>query len=499
MKNNLCVFKNSRRKVIESLKKGNIDYIADSKWSFSDHFFAFLFSLSFFDFVEKTYPNPRARKNIPFWILIGLMFQLKLNLSNSFYSLPGILKSGAVLTRTSFNIGRIEGGFNRRNKYPRSEGEIIDQDTLRKYFKDTNAAELTRWNNIDIPKFLSSKRAIEKEGIFALDTTHIIVAGNKNYENAEYVPLDKHNRYVDTSRLSPAQAKNFKYSLCYKMVNLLHISKDKNYFIFMGTRITGGRIHDKVLGKELVDNFVAEVSKNKIKLLIMDRGFLDGAMISDFKNNYGIDMLIPLKKNMNAYLDAKGLERLESKPWKKVDKDTTCYMAKKITSWGKCNVSLNIILVKSMLKSGKVRLWSLATTRDYSDPCKAVRDYKLRWQIEERYKQIKDSWLDRRFNSTSFNLVSAHIIFSILVYTLIQVYLNIKSLNRLANRTIDALKADEAAGKNSVIICAGDYYAALDPDEGLYYVAFLKGEALKRFRKWISQFMKNKYRIGGDL
>lgn len=314
MKNNLCVFKNSRRKVIESLKKGNIDYVADSKWSFSDHFFAFLFSLSFFDFVEKTYPNPRARKNIPFWILIGLMFQLKLNLSNSFYSLPGILKSGAVLTRTSFNIGRIEGGFNRRNKYPRSEGEIIDQDTLRKYFKDTNAAELTRWNNIDIPKFLSSKRAIEKEGIFALDTTHIIVAGNKNYENAEYVPLDKHNRYVDTSRLSPAQAKNFKYSLCYKMVNLLHISKDKNYFIFMGTRITGGRIHDKVLGKELVDNFVAEVSKNKIKLLIMDRGFLDGAMISDFKNNYGIDMLIPLKKNMNAYLDAKGLERLESKP-----------------------------------------------------------------------------------------------------------------------------------------------------------------------------------------
>lgn len=174
-------------------------------------------------------------------------------------------------------------------------------------------------------------------------------------------------------------------------------------------------------------------------------------------------------------------------------------MAKKITSWGKCNVSLNIILVKSMLKSGKVRLWSLATTRDYSNPCKAVRDYKLRWQIEERYKQIKDSWLDRRFNSTSFNLVSAHIIFSILVYTLIQVYLNIKSLNRLANRTIDALKADEAAGKNSVIICAGDYYAALDPDEGLYYVAFLKGEALKRFRKWISQFMKNKYRIGGDL
>jgi len=102
---------------------------------------------------------------------------------------------------------------------------------------------------------------VQKEGIFALDTTHVVVADNKNYEKAEYVPLDKHNRYVDTSKLSPAEAKNFKYSLCYKMVNLLHLSKDKNYFIFMGTKITGGRIHDKVLGKEIVDNFVSEVTK----------------------------------------------------------------------------------------------------------------------------------------------------------------------------------------------------------------------------------------------
>jgi hypothetical protein len=385
-------------------------------------------------------------------------------LSSSFLSLPGILKSGAVLTRTSFNIGRIEGGFNKRNKYPRSEGEIVDHDTLRKYFKDTFADELTSWNNTDVVKFLSSKRAIQKEGIFVVDTTHLIVANNKNYKKAQYVALDKHHGYVDISKLNPEEAKNFKYSLCYKMVNLLHISRDKDYFVFMGTKITGGREHDKNLGKEIVDNFVAEVGKDKIKLLIADRGFLDGAMITDFKNNYGIDMLIPLKKNMNACLDAKGLERLADKPWEAVDENTTCYMAKRVTSWDACKVGLNIILVKSTLKNGKVRLWALATTKDYSSPCDAVKDYRLRWQIEERYKQIKDSWLGSGFNSTDFNLISAHIIFSILVYSLIQIYLNNKNLNNLANRTIDALKADERAGKNSVIMCAGKYYAAIDSD-----------------------------------
>ena len=89
-------------------------------------------------------------------------------------------------------------------------------------------------------------------------------------------------------------------------------------------------------------------------------------------------MLIPLKKNMDAFKDAKGLARLKDKPWKDVDENASCYMAKKIKSYQGCCLDLNIILVKSKLKNGKVRLWSLATTRDYSDPAQAVKDYRLR-------------------------------------------------------------------------------------------------------------------------
>lgn len=122
-------------------------------------------------------------------------------------------------------------------------------------------------------------------------------------------------------------------------------------------------------------------------------------------------------------------------------------MAKKITSYGGCGVPLNIICIKSILKNGKVRLWSLATTKDYKDPADAVKDYKLRWQIEERYKQIKKSWLSGGFNCTSFNIISSYIIFSLIVYTIIKVYLHVEKLNRLANRTIQALKSDKIALK----------------------------------------------------
>ena len=498
MKNELVVFKKNKPRVIAALKDGRIDFVDGTSWSFADKFFSFLLSIGFFEFVEDSYPSPRIRKNIPLWILIGLMFQLKLNLKNSFYKLPGILKSGAVLTRTNFNIGRIEGGFNRRNKYPRAKGEIVNHDTLRKHFKDTDASELTGWNNKDVVKFFSKKQMILGKGTFLLDTTTVTLPDNTNYEKAEYLPLDSDKNYVNVDRLTQEERKKFKYTLCYKMINLLHISEAKDYFIFLGTKVAGGRSHDRPMGEKLVDDFVANMGKGKIKKLIADRGFLDGEMISCFKDKYGIDMLIPLKKNMDAYLDAKGLLKLEDKPWKGVDKDTSCYMAKKIRSYQGVSVDLNVILVRQKLKNGKVRLWSLATTKDYSDPCDAVRDYRLRWQIEERYKQIKASWLDEGFKSTDFNLVTAHIIFTLLVYSLIQIYLNVEKLNELANRTMEALRYEESLGENATIMYADGYYATLDNDEGLYYVAFLEGKPLKRFRKWIKEFIGQKYRIPDD-
>ena len=145
------------------------------------------------------------------------------------------------------------------------------------------------------------------------------------------------------------------------MLNLLHVSKEADYFIFAANRVVGSKSHDKPVGKALVGEYVAGVGKGKVKLLICDRAFLDAAIISRFKACYGIDTLMPLKKNMDAVSDAKGLLKLEKVPWKKIDKATYCYMAKKIRSYQGVSVDLNVILLRSEQKSGRVRLWSLVT------------------------------------------------------------------------------------------------------------------------------------------
>ena len=54
----------------------------------------------------------------------------------------------------------------------------------------------------------------------------------------------------------------------------------------------------------MVEQFVRTVGKGVMKLLILDRGFIDGRRISYCKEELGVDVLLPIKKNMNIWEDA---------------------------------------------------------------------------------------------------------------------------------------------------------------------------------------------------
>jgi len=63
---------------------------------------------------------------------------------------------------------------------------------------------------------------------------------------------------------------------------------------------------------------------------------------------------------------------------------------------------------------------------------------------------------------------------------------------------METLRHEESLGSNATIMYAKGYYAVLDCEEGLYYVAFLEGQALKKFRKWKSEFVLKKKRVLDD-
>jgi hypothetical protein len=499
----MILFQENKVEVRRRLKDGRIDYLDLTSWSFQDRLFGFLIEERFLEWCGSSFPTPRERENIPVWFLLGCAVQMKLHRTAAFQRLAYLLRSGSILTRVKFNIGLKAGGFNSKNKKGR---EIpINQDTARKFFTDTEASKIENWYNTDVQKWLRTHRGYsDKEGIFILDPTLIPVPDNPNYQGAALLPLDKEGRYVDVKKLPLAERRKFKYTRAYKLTMLLHYSRQDDYFMFAGGHLGRGDESGLKRGEQLVEHFVSQVGKGVIKLLIMDREFIDGTMISRFKKVHGIDCLVPLKSNMHALIDALGISRLEDVKWVvnrevKDEKGGVVEIEEvagvgKVESWESCEVPLDIVLVRTSKSNGKQELWALASTKIFADPRSARKLYTGRMQIEERIDQIKNCWWVGCFTTPNFNADAVHVFFVLLTYTLIQLYLKSTHQEELATKTIESLRQEERLGKDAVIVYAEKYFAVFDVDEYTEIILYLREEARLRMCRWIKRFRRNKIR-----
>jgi len=176
------IYEESKVKVLEEIKDGRLDYLDLADWTFQDRFFAFLLGVRFFEIYGASYPTPRKKEEIPLWFLLACKVQMKLHTTSVFDQLPGILRSGAVLSRLKFNLGGVRGGFNNKNRKERDCA--VHQDTARKFFKHTDAVKLRDWHNKEIQRFIRKNRGFDKHGIFILDQSRVVVPDNENYQDA---------------------------------------------------------------------------------------------------------------------------------------------------------------------------------------------------------------------------------------------------------------------------------------------------------------------------
>lgn len=108
------VYSQDGKSVMESLRKGEIDYAAMSKWQFPDEFFCFVLEAGFLEFVERSYPTPREKEEVPIWFLMSCQLLMRLCLSTRYEQLKHFLNAGSVLTRVGFNVADPSIGFNEK-------------------------------------------------------------------------------------------------------------------------------------------------------------------------------------------------------------------------------------------------------------------------------------------------------------------------------------------------------------------------------------------------
>lgn len=498
------VYQKNQKQVEECLSQGDIDYADLTRWQFPDEFLCFVMERKLLEYVNRTYPNPREINEVPIWFLICCQFVMRLHQTGNYHHLGFLLNSGSLLTRFGFNVGSPYIGFNGKNRKVRKTA--IHPDTARKFFKDTPVQEIRQWYREPMQSWFRQQRAFDHRGLFILDQSHLVVPDNQNYKDAVKMPVDEHGQlYPNLGLLTPEQKQGLIYHPCYALTTLLNVAIERPQFHVAGYELGSGNEDELIQADRLVPAFCQQFN-GLMKLLIVDRGYIDGEFIGRIKQDHGVDVLIPLKKNMINAQESIAIATMENK-WQcvSVEKNTQgrVILKKEIAPvrdlelWDNFKGKIHACTTKYSYwneheKAYDERYTVLASTRMFDDPKEFISYYDLRMQTEERFRQFKLAWYINEFPSPHAALIESHVCFTLLTYTLLQLYLQRKELRKQTHQMITTLRRNEQLGTDAVLVYVRENYGVFDLDDYTYRVAGLQETPRQKLMKIMALQKENR-------
>ena len=447
--------------------------------------------------LASTFPTPRQKEEVPLWLYLSSQITLRLHGAPGFSSLPYILHCGGL--RDSLEAGQLERkqdpetgqgylefkGYNQ--KHHESRSTPCDQDFVRKLAGDTDPLRLEQWYGTEVAKYFGDLDLYDSEGIFIVDGSYLFVPDNEHYEGSRVAVFDEHNHPIskeDEQKLTPAQKRRCRWRRYYQMVSLCHTNRRKDYLLYCGSHVfTEGGEGEHLVG--LVERFVQAVGRGVMKILLIDRGFIDGESFGRIKMEFGVDVVVPLKKKMQITEDAwKLAEEVDTNPWvtwtppppeapkdpanrpeavRRREKKRQATLAKrkkgretvgvkllrvelkvipKMQLWKACPVPLDVVCMREHMSNGEVEKWGLMTTAEVADGLE-IRDlYDLRPTVEEGWRQTKCYWDLTGFRSCRFSMVVSHVTFVEFAFSLLQAFLVMTDRGELAGTTRQRLLAE---------------------------------------------------------
>jgi len=497
--------------VLEAFRRGEFDQIEIIGHADEKQFFELCFQEKMLEALAQEMPTARKKEEVPLWFQLAAHLSLKLHLENSYSAFERVVRCGGLLSALDPTIASKHlnkesqqwviqcQGFNDKNHYERTTP--CDQDTLRKAVKDVKAEDWMKWFNGPVQEVFQRYGFFDPGGIFIGDGSYLFVPDNPAYEGSVVMWFDEHNHPVEYEKLTPEERKKAHRERCYKLVSLLHLRG--GCFVYAAMKVVPGSAHECPVLYELVEQFVRRVGPGVIKRLILDRGFIDGKNISRCKTQWGIDVLIPMKKNMDIWKDAwalgqraawqtvappkpepkkipqnrpEAIVRRESKRQKtlaklkaqepppdpaKILKQTEVCAIEGFNSWSECTVPIQVVLIRETYGDGHQDQWALMSTASIHDPIQTIEEYGLRTTIEERHRILKCFYDLSDFCSRCFNVISAQVVFILLSYTLRQWQLWKLQQEKLAGKTPGFLERELSAHAQFVVIYHEHAYAQL--------------------------------------
>jgi len=371
------------------------------------------------------------------------------------------------------------------------------------------------------------RRVFDPEGIFIGDASYLFVPDNPHYEGSVKLLFDENNHPISKEqyhKMPDEQKSRCQWRRCYKMVTLLHTNPTLDFFLFVAVKVVSGNDHECPVLYALVKRFVETVGKGVMKRLIVDRGFLDGEAISLCKKRYDIDILIPIRRNMDLYVDAMALfqasdvEWMECKSPRDEAKESIRPRPKVISkrerkrqeklrhlkqqqplplpqellikkeaaaigefrSWSSCTVPLTVVANRDSYADGHQKIWFLIDTKEIKDPSQTQQEYHLRTATEERYRQLKCFNDLTHFTSRAFSMVVNQVVFILLAFNLLQIYLLKRGRKELNQKTLPRIRQQLLPSDSYIIVYYQNYYGLFRAFELIGFVVTLREEPRKK-------------------
>jgi len=521
--------------VCAAFRQGDFDYLDAAGEISETEFFRAIASKKILEKLASSYPTPSQKHDVPLWVYIASNVSMRFHGVHAFNAFPYVVRCGGMIQAfgpemghhaihpQSGNVTLSCQGFNDKNDYDRETP--CDADYLRKTARRTDADRLQDWFNRDVVGIFRQHHALDPAGIFIGDATYLFVPDNDHYEGSVRLLFDEHNHPVDREELTPHQRAACRWRRCYKLITLIHTNRAAEFFLCAGIKVTSGKDHECPILYQLVEQFVACHGRGIMKRLILDRGFLDGPSIGRCKQDWGIDVLVPARRNMDIYRDVLALaqsgalsfqtfsptpapsenlppihrpesvrkrEQARQKklaqrraeapappPSETLLRTETAGVAG-MRTFSTCPVPIHAVLNRDVYADGHADSGVLLDTNPSLPPARVRSDYALRTTTEERYRQWKCFSALADFSSCAFNLIVNQVVFTLLTYSLLQWYLRRNRRQHLNPQTRPRLLEVLRPTLTVILIYYKNYVAFLTPLQHQEMVLTLSEPARKK-------------------
>jgi hypothetical protein len=501
-------FTRNQQEVARRLTAGQITWVTVTGWSYAAQFLSFLDLVGYCALLNLE-GRGFVRVMIPIAQLV-LTYHLKVLLGiGSIHRVPTqLFREWALLQLIGYTTTQLQSGFCERGHLAAGP---MHPNTLADAVERLQPAELERLLNETVQRLRARGCFRTSRGHFALDASDLPTtkryqgAGVKSYLERR---VTKDKQVVEVTR----RVWGFKVLIVYEV----HLR------LVVAAKVVPIQEHESRYTRALVAQAQANLGPGAVRVLLIDRGFLDGADLWYLKETLGIDFVIPAKDKMAVTADARALCRARDPATGIVAQERA---GRRQTRQGRVRLvgqvtvvavpglqsydqygdethaqhahrkdfvahSLNAVVVTHWegtaypVGEEKVFLTSLPVTA----PLAVLDLYDLRSLIENTaFRELKQGWGLLQYPKKTAAAVRGHVFVTLLTFTLANAF-QTRAGHALTQRGIRRQRAEQYSPR--VVLFAGDCYGIFELEEVLILLGVVPAQC------WQTDPVRVRHRYG---